>query len=700
MSRLNKIAAHIYNPLNQNKKMLLENFVVRQHEFNTIFRDLKNSRLNETSQNFLIQGQRGAGKTTLLAKVRYEVEGSRELSHLLPVQFMEEQYNIFSLNRLWENVAEILEEIDGFEKIVEDMEMFDDDDEDDLYFVIERHLKKNRRKLLLLIDNFGDILDKLRDKEHKKLRDILHESDLQIIAGSTRTLETAYRHDKPFFESFKTIYLESLNKKDVQILLENLSRQNDQKKAFEIVKNQKSRIETIRRLTGGIPRTIILLYEIIVDDSASVFEDLEGILDKITPLYKHRMDDLPTKQQAIVDAMALNWEGMDASEISKKAKSETKSVSAQLKVLEKNGWVRSTLINKKDKMYMLEERFFNIWYLMRYGGKKKKEQVLWLVSFLRDWGDQEALIKKANHHIALAKTGKLNQRGGYYMAEALFQTLDNLELRCEVVESTRAHISKTDPCFADSLPDTGAMVCEAAGVAYGEQKFEKVEKYWLMGVENKDADAMFRLGALYVNEYKDFGKAEKYWLMAAESDHLYAMYALAFAHEIRSQYVEKAEKYWVMAIKEDFKNNGMNFCMYEASADDKIKNIFLNMAKKYHDKTNYISLLALSSAMIHGKKYKESARYFNLFLDATKDKTNLQNYSSDFVILLISRKQRHLAFNLFQEEKHQLKEKIKPVYYALMSLMRDEYPKEYKKMGSEISETVDEVLERIKKMGR
>ena len=197
MSRTNKTIANINNPLNQDKKTLLDNFVVRHKEFNKIFRDLKNSKLNQTSQNFLIQGQRGSGKTTLLAKLRYEIEDSKNLSHLLVIQFTEEQYNIFSLNRLWETVADILEEINGFENIVEEMEEFDD--EDDFYSLLKKYLNKNKKKLVLLIDNFGDILDKLKEKEHKKLRDILHESDLQIIAGSTRTLETAYKHDKPFF---------------------------------------------------------------------------------------------------------------------------------------------------------------------------------------------------------------------------------------------------------------------------------------------------------------------------------------------------------------------------------------------------------------------------------------------------------------------------------------------------------------------
>ncbi len=57
-----RLIANIYNPLNQDKETLLKNFVVRQKEFDNIFQDLKNSKLNQISQNFLIQGQRGTGK--------------------------------------------------------------------------------------------------------------------------------------------------------------------------------------------------------------------------------------------------------------------------------------------------------------------------------------------------------------------------------------------------------------------------------------------------------------------------------------------------------------------------------------------------------------------------------------------------------------------------------------------------------------
>ncbi len=668
MSQINKTIANIYNPLNLDKKTLLDNFVIRHKEFDKIFRDIKTSKLNQTSQNFLIQGQRGSGKTTLLAKLRYEIEDSKKLSHMLVIQFKEDQYNIFSLNRLWETIADIMEDMDGFENIVEELEEFDDDE--DFYSIIKKYLKKNRRKLILLIDNFGDLLDKLKEKEHRKLRDVLHESDLQIIAGSTRTLETAYKHDKPFFESFKTIYLEPLTKNDVQILLEHLSKYYDNDNALDVIKKQTSRIETIRRLTGGVPRTLILLYEMILNESANVFEDLEGILDKITPLYKHKMDDLPTQQQVIIDAIALNWDGMLSSEISKKTKIETKKISAQLKSLEKGGFVSSKYVNKKNKLYMIEERFFNIWYLMRFGRKKKKQQVLWLVSFFKDWCTDEEFVRKAEKHISLAINGELNHRGCYYMAEALSQTIQDPELKYEVLKSTKKYINETNPEFADSLSGTDEIVSEIISKAIERKDFSKAEKYLLVEIENKNVNAMYKIMLLYE---KDFGN------------------------------YNKANAFYSMAIEEDF-NTHMNFLLNIGFLDNEIRNHSVSIFKKYYNKSNHIESYAFSVIMIHAEKYKDSVMYFNRFLDLIVKldligKTDdFQKHITDYLIFLLSRKQYHLAFELFQGEKHDLKGKIKPVYYALMYFLQDEYPKEYKRMGTEISDTVKEIVDKIKTM--
>ena len=67
-------------------------------------------------------------------------------------------------------------------------------------------------------------------------------------------------------------------------------------------------------------------------------------------------------------------------------------------------------------------------------------------------------------------------------------------------------------------------------------------------------------------------------------------------------------------------------------------------------------------------------------------------------MLLIAKKQYHIALNIFNENPHKLKDRFKPVYYALMSFMKDEHPNEYLKMGGELKDTVEEIIEKIKQM--
>ena len=91
-------------------------------------------------------------------------------------------------------------------------------------------------------------------------------------------------------------------------------------------------------------------------------------------------------------------------------------------------------------------------------------------------------------------------------------------------------------------------------------------------------------------------------------------------------------------------------------------------------------------------------KYRFLFLN---DKEFLEDYAQDvslFLMLLIAKKQYHLALKIFNENPHKFKDRFKPVYYALMSFMKDEYPNEYLKMGGELKEPVDKIIIKIKEM--
>jgi len=507
--------SYIYNPLNQTEEELLKNFVVREREFNTIFNDIKSSDMSHPEPHYIIQGQRGQGKTTLLLKIYYEIKKDRELcKFVIPIMFNEEQYHINTLFGLWAHTGEKLEEENQefsglYEKIESAYET--EDSEIEAFNLLEGDLKEKKRKMILLIDNIGQLLDKLTLKEQQRLREVLIVCpEIRIIGASAFVLEYTYDYSKPFYELFRIITLESLTQKEAMKLLLKLGEHYRQENIKKIIEKEPGRVQTLRRLTGGVPRTMVLLFEIFVEhEKGEAFQDLELILDRVTPLYKHRMDDLSPQQQKIVDAIALNWDAMPAGDIAKKTRMESKAVSAQLKLLEKNRIIHKIKTTTKNHLYQVTERFFNIWYLMRYGSRRGRSRVQWLVHFLQAWCSKtELTIKK-----------------------------------------------------------------------------EKI---------------------------------------------LSSSYSLSFL------------LLWNNEIEESLK-----------------------IEKKLMENEDYIE-----GSITSGNEY---------------------------LLLLLAKKQYYAALKIFEENPFDLKERIKPIYYALIYFLEDDFPNEYKKMGAELKETVEEIIASIKK---
>jgi len=525
----------IYNPANQTKEELIANFVVRMKEFNTIFDVIKKDEMKTPPQHFIIQGPRGSGKTTLLLRLFYALADDKKLEKfLIPVIFDEEQYNIRTLFKLWEEIALYLEEEHEslFHGLYDEMQKYIEkvDYEEICFNRLQKHLQESKRKLVLFIDNFGDMLAKFRRKERQRLREVLIQcSDIRIVGGSSVMLEFYYDYSEPFFEFFKVIPLEGLNQKETEELLLQLSETYETETVKQIVKSNPGRIEALRRLTSGVPRTIILLFEIFLDhEKGDSFQDLEIILDRVTPLYKHRMDDLPPQKQDIVDAIALNWDAVGVKEIASKTRIPSKAVSAHLNELEKNRIIIKIPTSNKNNLYQVAERFFNIWYLMRHGRRRERNKVLWLVRFLENWCNQVTHDKK---NIEYVKVGKIASSPPPYTTKYLTGT--------------------------NNLQDVQELL-----------------------------------------------------------------------------------------------------------------------------KTNEI---------------EKTIDMFNKFIES-EETLNLNKELEFILLLLLVKKQFHFTYKLFKENKFDIKDKFKPIYYALIYFMRDTYPDEYKKMGAELKETVEEIIKTVNQL--
>src|SRR3990172_195533 len=167
---LTNYSRYKYTPDEMEEREFLSRFVVRTDIFNDIFEDIKSANNTVPQQHYIIIGQRGQGKTTLLRKVLIEVKNSPELpERIVPVKFSEEQYQIRSLSRLWEEVADYLQSIypDVFPDILDKMEGHFDDEDYELksFNLFEDTVMQSEKKLLLLIDNIDELIDKLSIKE-------------------------------------------------------------------------------------------------------------------------------------------------------------------------------------------------------------------------------------------------------------------------------------------------------------------------------------------------------------------------------------------------------------------------------------------------------------------------------------------------------------------------------------------------------
>ena len=84
-----------------------------------------------------------------------------------------------------------------------------------------------------------------------------------------------------------------------------------------------------------------------------------------------------------MDALAVHWDPVSAGELAGLVRLETNIVSAQLNRLVNDGLVERVEYYPASKTgFQIAERFFNIWYLMRFS-RRVRARLVWLVEFLR-----------------------------------------------------------------------------------------------------------------------------------------------------------------------------------------------------------------------------------------------------------------------------------------------------------------------------
>ncbi|MCH7516021.1 MAG: SEL1-like repeat protein [Bacteroidetes bacterium] len=228
--------------------------------------------------------------------------------------------------------------------------------------------------------------------------------------------------------------------------------------------------------------------------------------------------------------------------------------------------------------------------------------------------------------------------------------------------------------------------------------FDKAEKYYLMAVKKDDPTAMFNLALLYQTEFKDFDKAEKYYLMAVEKDHPVAMNNLALLYQTKFKDFDNAEKYYLAAVKKDYPDamNNLAWFYYEMKKKKQKAANFINNA--YKKEQNIYQAHTFIIILLWVDEIERAIEIYKKHFDEEVAHKDVNEMIQSILLMFIAKKQYNFVYKLFNENKVEIKNKYKQKYFAMITLMGDKQKDELRRMGDELQDTVNEIIEKTKQL--
>jgi tetratricopeptide (TPR) repeat protein len=642
-----------YNPKQLKDDDFLEGFVARQRLTGKILASLAEVRLSGPARHRLIVGHRGMGKTSLLRRIALGVRDKPSLSAvLLPLTFREEQYNVHTLRAFWRNCLDALGdwfesvgESDKAERIDEQLARVaatDGDEEGEAELgIFKCALKAERKRPLLLLDNIDLVFEGLRKKEWALRRVLQEPGGMVVIGASAKILEATVEHGAAFYDFFQVDVLDRLDHKELFECLKALAAKRGAAggRVLETINSDPARIRALHDLTGGNPRTLVMLY-VLLETGCGIdaMGDLGHLLDQATPLYKARVEELAPQSRVVLDAVALAWDPVTASAVATQTALDLGVVSAQLDRLLKMAMLEKTALSSKSPAgFQVSERFFNIWYLMRHGNRRHRNRLRWLSAFLRAFYTPVQLVGMARS-LVCSDADNIETKSNYCLAlsDATDDPFVQLALRQEVareapdaIRDGRAH-SEVFPGGVEAQSPRTADEWLALGYAFDTKLglCQRAEEAYRKAIAASPSRGVFWafLGNLLHLRLKRYAEAEQAYKEAIK---LGATKKYALLNNLGNLLAERlgrfaeAEMMYREAIQLDPESaiawNGLGVLLHKhlgryAEAETAYnKSIALN--GKYVDALNNVGSLLFE----HLHRHKESEKFYRRCIELSPD---------------------------------------------------------------------------------
>ena len=348
--------------------------------------------------------------------------------------------------------------------------------------------------------------------------------------------------------------------------------------------------------------------------------------------------------------------------------------------------------------------------------------------FLEIWCGESELKQRTMKHINALRTGALDERHVFYFSQALARTPSlPAELQHKLLTEARDYLKGKGSQYAAEMDKShvevrGEVVEDlkaGRGVAarkkllddgYNSQQvefflgdiareelrdFPKAEHYYLMAVEKGHANAINNLAVLYQTEFKNNEKAEHYYLMAVEKGHISAMFNLAGLYRVDLKDMQKAEQYYLMAVGQGDADAMYNLAETYFERGIKRADALKLKQEAYRLKPSSVTAYGLLVTLLWNNEIPEALNVYHAKFENEEAQKEVNAIVSQALLMFLAKKQYNFVYRLFEENKFEIREKYKAIYYALLSLMGDEHADELKRMGPELHETMTEILKSV-----
>jgi tetratricopeptide (TPR) repeat protein len=398
--------AHKYMPDQIPVEELRATFAARHHTLRYLGKSLRDQAHARTLTSYLITGPRGSGKTTLIRMLCLKLERNRALREAwLPVRFPEELPTVTSLRDLLAKALEVLADADvpgarDWHQRVEEQE--DEAQAQDIAIAgLQWLAREEKRRLILFVENLDLVFDRgLTAATQATLRRLLMTEPFMMLIGSAvQPFPELQSYDRAFFNYFCPVELEPLSEKQAYRILKRRAKWDGNNDFERIHREHGPKIRAISLLTGGNPRLLLMLYEILMrQDIQSAVQALRKLVDELTPLLKDIVEHQLTKQQVkVIDALMQLDGNATPSQIAGKSRLSLNIVTTQLKRLGQARIVAVTGGGKgRPAWYSIRDRLFYTWYQMRYlqPGRRRIEL---FVQVLQIWFEADERMQLLRH---------------------------------------------------------------------------------------------------------------------------------------------------------------------------------------------------------------------------------------------------------------------------------------------------------------